>query len=881
MMGSWRRFFYHTLLTVLFLFGSGCIFTVGISSAAGAKPEETAPLKESAMMDRLNASSEQTSREKNPEKTMTLKGRITDTKGRPIEGAIISLSDSPFDSIFSFPDGTFLLQNVPAGSRISLTIFMEGYFPLTRSIHPAELKQSEAEVFILSSLPVGTVAADSPKSPELAKDAVQIEADTLSYERDKDVYHARGQVVMTYTGGVMMAESADLYHKKNEALAEGQVVMVSKDGDVLEGDKVTLAIDKQTGVIEAGRVFIAKTHFYLRGDRIEKRGEATYYIANATATTCDGTSPDWRLTGKELNVTVDGYGAMTNSRMYAKNVPLFYSPYLLFPVKTTRQSGFLLPERMAYSRNRLGMDFSQPFFWAISEDTDATFHQRFMSERGFQEGAEFRYAKSQNSFGTLYGDFLYDQKKITETVGNLSRDWQTEQKRWSLYMNHETRFDSSSYVRADIAKVSDSFYFKDFSSHNYFLANYTRDTTQRYKKISFLGDESLNYLDSTVRVNKAWQNYNLTTLVKSTQDLTAANNDATLQKYPEITLSGMKQSLFGTPVQYELSGIYDYFYRGEGQKGHLLDAFPALSMSLPFRDYLLVTPFAGVRSVTWKRDDVLNDGLTKNSHLENYAAGATMTGEMQRIFQVNGRSVEKIRHAIRPELTYVYASVGQQEVLPNFVSTATHQNTVNSTLSQLINMQTSAATTPAMAGDQHAIMYGVTNTLTARMKELVGGKRYWEVLRFKVLQSYDLKESNRENLPADTNRRPFSDIKMELDIAPFQNLTISARNRYSVNNTTWSQENYDLTVRNNRGDTASVTYRYTQNSIKETNLILKAVMSKSLDLNFRMKRDHFNERDIERLYGFTYKRQCWTFGFDYGDSSTDRVFAFRFALSGL
>ena len=97
----------------------------------------------------------------------------------------------------------------------------------------------------------------------------------------------------------------------------------------------------------------------------------------------------------------------------------------------------------------------------------------------------------------------------------------------------------------------------------------------------------------------------------------------------------------------------------------------------------------------------------------------------------------------------------------------------------------------------------------------------------------------------------------------------------------WTQENYDLTVRSTRGDTASVTYRYTQNSLKETNLILKAVVSKKLDLNFRIKRDLFNDRDIEKIYGFTYKHQCWTFGFDYGDSSYDKVFAFRFALQGL
>lgn len=877
-----RRCLYYTLIPILLLFGVGCFLAVDSSFAASLnKPGESVSGHETPATDSSGDPVTGKGIVEPPGKTLMLKGRIVDVNRQPVEGAFISLSHSPFDGVRSLHDGTFLLKDIPSGPSVSLDVFKEGYFPLTQSIDPSTLLQRDPEVFSLIPLPVGAALPLESQGTSPTKEAVQIEADSLSYDRATDVYHARGQVVISYTDGILRAASADLYHKQNEALVEGQVVMTSKDGDVIEGDRARLSIDKQTGVIEAGRVFIARTHFYVRGDRIEKRGEATYFIANAEATTCDGPAPDWRLTGKSLDVTIDGYGTLKDGRLYAKTVPFIYSPYLFFPVKTTRQSGFLLPQRMAYSRERLGMDVSVPFFWAISKDSDATLHQRFMSERGFQEGVEYRYALNKHSLGTLYGDFLNDRKKITETVGNINRNWQTEQKRWSLYLNHESRFDPTFYVRADISKVSDSFYFRDFSSYNYFQANYVRTNTEPFKKIMFVGDESLNYLDSTVRLSKTWQNYNLTTLVKSTQDLTVATNDATLQKYPEVTLSGIKQPLLGTPLQYELSGVYDYFYRGDGQKGHLLDAYPALSLPFAFRDYFQITPFAGIRSLTWKREDNVTDGLSKQDHLETYATGATVSGEMQRIFQVGGKSMEKLRHAIRPEVTYFYSSSGgRPENLPNFVTTATQQNTPNTTLSQLLSMQSGTATA-AMASDQNAVIYSLTNTLTARMKVKEGGKRYQEFLRFKVAQFYDLKEAGKEVVPANTNRRPLSDVNMEMDVTPVPYLTISARNRYNIYDTAWTQENYDLSVRDGRGDTASVTYRYTQNSIKETNLVLKAVITKSLDLNFRMKRDHFNERDIEKLYGFTYRSQCWTFGFDYGDSSTDKVFAFRFSIYGL
>ena len=122
-----------------------------------------------------------------------------------------------------------------------------------------------------------------------------------------------------------------------------------------------------------------------------------------------------------------------------------------------------------------------------------------------------------------------------------SRDWQEMHRRWSYYLNHQTNFDSQFYVRTDLKKVSDKWYFKDFSSHNYYLDNYAQTADDHFKNVSFKGDQSLRYLESTVRFYKGWSNFNLTGMINSTDDFAAVNNDQTLQKYPEIVLTGIKQ----------------------------------------------------------------------------------------------------------------------------------------------------------------------------------------------------------------------------------------------------------------------------------------------------------------------------------------------------
>jgi LPS-assembly protein len=405
------------------------------------------------------------------------RGVVRDQQGNPLAGVFVELKDEPYTLVVTGPDGAFLLMDLPVEKPLSISIHKEGYFPVFETFS-LQAGEKNVKVTVLSVLPPESLQAEPVAAGAGQPQPVYIEADSLSYEQDTDTYHAEGEVIIRYAGNILTSDSAALNSKTDEAFAQGQVVLKSKQ-DVMSGSRMKMHMPSQTGVLEEGEVFIAETHFYIKGDRIEKRGEATYHVVNGQATTCDGDAPDWRLTGKTMNVTVDGYGTITGGKFYAGKAPVIYTPFFLFPAKTERQSGFLFPHRISFSSEKLGWDVGIPFYWAISKDTDATFYQRYMSERGFQEGAEFRYA-TESTTGVLYGDFLNDSKKITETSGSLSRNWQSNQQRWSLYWTQETRFDPTLNFRADVAKVSDNWYFKDFSSYNYFLDNYSLDQVQPF-----------------------------------------------------------------------------------------------------------------------------------------------------------------------------------------------------------------------------------------------------------------------------------------------------------------------------------------------------------------------------------------------------------------
>jgi len=128
-----------------------------------------------------------------------------------------------------------------------------------------------------------------------------------------------------------------------------------------------------------------------------------------------------------------------------------------------------------------------------------------------------------------------------------------------------------------------------------------------------------------------------------------------------------------------------------------------------------------------------------------------------------------------------------------------------------------------------------------------------------------------------------------VDFKPHQYLSFGARNQYSVYNG-WTVTNYDMTISDWRGDSATLSYRYTLNSIEEIDVSLKAVITDKIDGTFISRRDQFNSRSIENTIGLVYHKQCWAIGLEYSKTdslgldsqmTTDTKFILKLSLTGL
>lgn len=194
-------------------------------------------------------------------------------------------------------------------------------------------------------------------------------------------------------------------------------------------------------------------------DLMKQRGENRYTILdNGTFTSCLPGSNTWSVVGSEvIQDREEQVAEIWNARFKLGPVPVFYSPYLQLPIGDKRRSGFLIPNARYSSKNYF--EFTLPYYWNIAPNFDATITPHYMDKRGsIQWQNEFRYL-TQAGMGLMEFDYLPSDDVFKE-------DYPTEsdKHRWLFYWQHAGVMDQVWRFNVDYTKVSDPYYFNDFTS---------------------------------------------------------------------------------------------------------------------------------------------------------------------------------------------------------------------------------------------------------------------------------------------------------------------------------------------------------------------------------------------------------------------------------
>ena len=184
-------------------------------------------------------------------------------------------------------------------------------------------------------------------------------------------------------------------------------------------------------------------------------------LKDGSYTACSLENPDWELT----STTTTLYNALDRGHAYNmtlkyKNIPVFYTPFMSFPLSDKRQSGFLTPSFGSASNG--GGSLSLPYYFNLAENYDATAEITTLSDRGILFDNEFRYAGNGSStllnLSFLENDDEYGNDRYLYSFADRRQIYNSRQSSGSTLLG-STMYSSISYSR-----VSDLDYFNDFGS---------------------------------------------------------------------------------------------------------------------------------------------------------------------------------------------------------------------------------------------------------------------------------------------------------------------------------------------------------------------------------------------------------------------------------
>lgn len=663
-----------------------------------------------------------------------------------------------------------------------------------------------------------------PAPPPWEADAGRLDPGAVELFADEAVLERDGISILR--GDVRVLRDADRLH--------GGVVVYDRDADVMDIEDTVrywsgdLYLSGSRGHYEFGTGEAWLDDVAFRLGREHARGSAdTVRLSTAdvllmeemTYTTCSPGATDWLLSADtvELDRETD-VGVARHVKVDFKGVPIFYSPYLSFPLSDTRKSGFLAPT--LGQSTETGVDVTIPYYWNIAPQRDATLALRHMSDRGTMLEGEYRYLMDDGHEGGGIFNLEY-----------LPDDDEFGKDRSLIALEHEHRISPRWRTLVDFTNLSDGEYLDDLGTS--------------------LSVSSTRFLRRRAELRYAAYGWNVLGRVEHYQildeDIRAANEP--YRRLPQLYATYTK--LFGdrrTRLDFTGEAVaFDQDARVEGERYHLA---PALSYQYRTPGTFLV-PRLTLNYTTY---DLANrqpgEPTMPDRALPVLSVDSGLVFDRPFTWAGNG-----FLHTLEPRLFYLYAPERDQDDLPLF---DTGEFSFN--FSQLFRENRFSGFDRINDANQ------ATLALTSRVLGRDGGER----LRASVGRIYyfsDREVTRRPNDPALT--ADTSDVVAEAAAVFARRWRLRAGLQWDEENDWAEKGTTELRYKPNEQAVVNLAYRFVRDhrdernrrvkdrTIEQTDVSARWPFSTSTALVGRWNYELTNTRTLESFIGVEYENCCW------------------------
>ena len=511
---------------------------------------------------------------------------------------------------------------------------------------------SFAALLALASLLANVWAAQGPQSAASNPAApIHLQADKLSSSDSGNQIEAIGNVEVKREQTTLRASELRVNRATQDIEAKGQVTLDDPEWKIKSADSIRMNMERETGELHNADLFLEQGHISVSGRRFEKFGGQTYHIDDGFFTTClcESGAPSWKFFAEQMDLTLDGTGTIKNGYFYIMDVPVLYIPYGFFPLNSERQTGFLFPN--IGSSNKDGFQYLQPFFWAISKNSDATLSVDIETRTRFGIIGEFRTQFDRNSDLKFESSYFNESWRQHRTVVDPTiADPHIPKDRWNIFGSHRYTTASDWLTYSDSAAYSDDLF--------------TRELIGRFDLP--LGQEGnvrrSRYGESRMGLFKNWGDTFFKGEFNFFQDF-IQDDKTTFLRTPQIGFWG-RRLLAGFPLELRWSVDGTNYIRRERGDGVRFDLRP--EAVLPFKLASVVNGSLSVapRETFYHLYSTPVNSSAHNVSRELVEMRGNLNTALSRIFAVDSLGLKQVKHVFEPEISYLFIPGVNQDKIP-------------------------------------------------------------------------------------------------------------------------------------------------------------------------------------------------------------------------
>ncbi len=640
-----------------------------------------------------------------------------------------------------------------------------------------------------------------PKNYTFLGDDQAIHTDSDSSEYANGITTLSGNVVVQQGNQRMHSETINL-DSNTGIISVDEAVEIRRPGLLITADKGTFDTDRGQSVLQGAQLVRFDADMRAQADTVSLHDDDTMVMENGRFSFCPPGDNTWYIDSQRIDILpAEGFGEAHNAVLKLGGVPIFYLPWLSFPIDDQRRTGFLYPRLSTSSSN--GIYLATPYYFNLAPQYDAVVTPHFREHRGLYVTTEGRLLSDagQHNSNLLWS---VDDKKSTAN-------------RW--YMDYQFSGQLSDQLSADIklARASDIALFNDYD-----YGSDLADSNKVSSQISFAYTSNSQVMDKAVV--GATKHQQLTTATPSYDLL------------PYVSLQGGKQLADKSKWQYAFN--YTNFKRANsaltgmskinGQRLHLTP-----SISQQWRNSYSYTQATAQLPISLYALDDTPSGIDSSPTRGLYQLSLDSGLYFDRAL-ANGAS-----QTLEPRLYWTYTPYKNQDDLPIFDT-----STIGKPLYQINRFNG-----PDRIGDDHRVTLGASSrvlTPAGQQKARYSIAQMYYLADRKVALSHASTTSNETSSPIygqmdyQFNAQLSSTLSVDWEPSSGKTEALSANLRYQASNNQIVNVNY----------TETGTDRQSQASIMWP-------ISANWTAFVQQKQDLDSSTTLDEIVGLEYANCCW------------------------